>query len=130
MEDVNPPVATIAIMKIGIIQINVVSRHSSINPMIRNYLPKIYEQIIFLSSNGGVFMFNTGQTAVFLRDLTGKEYPAIAEINRKKRVIGQRELCFTRLSNLNFPLIQSNGNNKGRCLNNSSNTFKAFHPNF
>lgn len=40
-------------------------------------------------------MYNTGQTAVFLKDLTGKEYPAIAEVNRKKRVNGQRELSLS-----------------------------------
>ncbi|MED1603659.1 phage tail protein [Alkalihalophilus marmarensis] len=37
-------------------------------------------------------MFNEGQTAVFLKDLTGKEYPAIAETKRIKRVNGQRQL--------------------------------------
>ncbi|MER2057312.1 MAG: phage tail protein [Niallia sp.] len=40
-------------------------------------------------------MYNTGQTAVFLKDLKGKEYPAIAEVNRKKRVNGQRELSLS-----------------------------------
>lgn len=32
---------------------------------------------------------------MFLRDLTGKEYPAMAEVNRKKRVNGQRELSLS-----------------------------------
>lgn len=40
-------------------------------------------------------MYNTGQTAVFLKDLTGREYPAIAVVNRKRRVNGQRELTLS-----------------------------------
>ncbi|WP_229720412.1 phage tail protein, partial [Oceanobacillus neutriphilus] len=32
---------------------------------------------------------------MFLRDLEGKEYPAVAEVNRKKRVNGQRELSLS-----------------------------------
>lgn len=40
-------------------------------------------------------MYNTGQTAVFIKDLSGKEYPAIAEVNRRKRVNGQRELSLS-----------------------------------
>lgn len=36
-----------------------------------------------------------GQPSLFLRDLTGKEYPAMAEVNRKKRVNGQRELSLS-----------------------------------
>lgn len=36
-----------------------------------------------------------GQTSVFLLDLKGKEYPAIAEVNRKKRVNGQREITLS-----------------------------------
>lgn len=40
-------------------------------------------------------MYNTGQTAVFLKDLKGHEYPAIAEVNRKRRVNGQREISLS-----------------------------------
>ncbi|MBO1515650.1 phage tail protein [Metabacillus bambusae] len=40
-------------------------------------------------------MYNEGQTAVFIKDLTGREYPAIAVVNRKRRVNGQRELSFS-----------------------------------
>lgn len=40
-------------------------------------------------------MYNSGQTAVFIKDLSGREYPAIAEVNRKKRVNGQRELSLS-----------------------------------
>lgn len=36
-----------------------------------------------------------GQPSLFLLDLTGKEYPAMAEVNRKKRVNGQRELSLS-----------------------------------
>ncbi|MFD1450826.1 phage tail protein [Oceanobacillus sojae] len=36
-----------------------------------------------------------GQPALFLLDLKGKEYPAIAEVNRKKRVNGQREISLS-----------------------------------
>lgn len=36
-----------------------------------------------------------GQPSLFLLDLKGKEYPAIAEVNRKKRVNGQRELSLS-----------------------------------
>jgi len=39
--------------------------------------------------------YNEGQTAVFLRDLTGQEYPAIAVLNRKRRVNGQREITLS-----------------------------------
>ncbi|WP_068672270.1 phage tail protein [Oceanobacillus sp. Castelsardo] len=40
-------------------------------------------------------MYNTGQPAVFLKDLTGREYPAIAEVKRNKRVNGQREISLS-----------------------------------
>lgn len=40
-------------------------------------------------------MYNIGQTAVFLKDLKGHEYPAIAEVNRKRRVNGQREISLS-----------------------------------
>lgn len=40
-------------------------------------------------------MYNTGQTAVFVKDLTGREYPAIAGVKRNKRVNGQRELTLS-----------------------------------
>ncbi|WP_060668208.1 phage tail protein [Oceanobacillus caeni] len=40
-------------------------------------------------------MYNTGQTAVFLKDLKGREYPAITEVKRNKRVNGQRELTLS-----------------------------------
>ncbi|WP_299090325.1 phage tail protein [uncultured Metabacillus sp.] len=40
-------------------------------------------------------MYNEGQTAVFLKDLTGREYPAIAIVNRKRRVNGQREISMS-----------------------------------
>jgi len=36
-----------------------------------------------------------GQPSLFLLDLKGKEYPAIAEVNRKKRVNGQREISLS-----------------------------------
>lgn len=36
-----------------------------------------------------------GQTSIFLLDLKGNEYPAIAEVNRKKRVNGQREITLS-----------------------------------
>ncbi|WP_229720410.1 phage tail protein, partial [Oceanobacillus neutriphilus] len=36
-----------------------------------------------------------GQPSLFLLDLEGKEYPAIAEVNRKKRVNGQREISLS-----------------------------------
>lgn len=36
-----------------------------------------------------------GQPSLFLLDLKGKEYPAIAEVNRKKRVNGQREITLS-----------------------------------
>ncbi|MEK4302391.1 phage tail protein [Oceanobacillus sp. FSL W8-0428] len=36
-----------------------------------------------------------GQPSLFLLDSEGKEYPAIAEVNRKKRVNGQRELSLS-----------------------------------
>ncbi|MDX8288829.1 phage tail protein [Metabacillus indicus] len=37
-------------------------------------------------------MYSTGQTAVFIKNLIGKEFPAIAIVNRKRRVNGQREI--------------------------------------
>ncbi|MEE3950771.1 phage tail protein [Peribacillus frigoritolerans] len=40
-------------------------------------------------------MYNIGQSAVFLKDLKGHEYPAIAEVNRKRRVNGQREISLS-----------------------------------
>lgn len=40
-------------------------------------------------------MYNTGQSAVVVKDLTGKEYPAIAAVNRKRRVNGQREISLS-----------------------------------
>ncbi|MGE6719265.1 phage tail protein [Peribacillus frigoritolerans] len=40
-------------------------------------------------------MYNIGQTPVFLKDLKGQEYPAIAEVNRKRRVNGQREISLS-----------------------------------
>lgn len=40
-------------------------------------------------------MYNIGQTPVFLKDLKGQEYPAIAEVNRKRRVNGQREITLS-----------------------------------
>ncbi|USK66316.1 phage tail protein [Peribacillus frigoritolerans] len=40
-------------------------------------------------------MYNIGQTSVFLKDLKGQEYPAIAEVNRKRRVNGQREISLS-----------------------------------
>lgn len=40
-------------------------------------------------------MYNTGQTAVFLKDLKDREYPAITEVKRNKRVNGQRELTLS-----------------------------------
>lgn len=36
-----------------------------------------------------------GQPSLFLLDLTGKEYPAIAVVNRKRRVNGQREISLS-----------------------------------
>ncbi|MFD1350137.1 phage tail protein [Oceanobacillus caeni] len=39
--------------------------------------------------------YNTGQTAVFLKDLKDREYPAITEVKRIKRVNGQRELTLS-----------------------------------
>src|SRR5690625_2886757 len=36
-----------------------------------------------------------GQPSLFVLDLKGKEYPAIAEVNRKKRVNGQREISLS-----------------------------------
>lgn len=36
-----------------------------------------------------------GQTSIFLLDLKGTEHPAIAEVNRKKRVNGQREISLS-----------------------------------
>lgn len=36
-----------------------------------------------------------GQPSLFLLDLKGKEHPAIAEVNRKKRVNGQREISLS-----------------------------------
>ena len=36
-----------------------------------------------------------GQPSLFLLDLKGKEYPAMAEVNRKKRVNGQREISLS-----------------------------------
>jgi len=36
-----------------------------------------------------------GQPSLFLLDLKGKEYPALAEVNRKKRVNGQREISLS-----------------------------------
>lgn len=36
-----------------------------------------------------------GQPSVILKDLTGREYPAIAEVNRKRRVNGQREISLS-----------------------------------
>jgi len=36
-----------------------------------------------------------GQPSLFLQDLKGKEYPAIAEVKRNKRVNGQRELTLS-----------------------------------
>ena len=36
-----------------------------------------------------------GQPSLFLLDLKGKEYPAIAEVSRKKRVNGQREISLS-----------------------------------
>ena len=36
-----------------------------------------------------------GQTSLFLLDLKGNEYTAIAEVNRKKRVNGQREITLS-----------------------------------
>jgi hypothetical protein len=36
-----------------------------------------------------------GQPSLFLKDLKGKEYPAIAEVKRNKRVNGQRELTLS-----------------------------------
>lgn len=36
-----------------------------------------------------------GQPSLFLLDLKGQEYPAIAEVNRKKRVNGQREISLS-----------------------------------
>lgn len=44
---------------------------------------------------GGDKLYNTGQTAVFLKDLKGREYPAITEVKRNKRVNGQRELTLS-----------------------------------
>lgn len=44
---------------------------------------------------GGDILYNTGQAAVFLKDLKGDEYPAIAEVNRKRRVNGQREISLS-----------------------------------
>lgn len=43
----------------------------------------------------GELVYNTGQTAVFIKDLSGKEYPAIAVVNRKRRVNGQREISLS-----------------------------------
>lgn len=40
-------------------------------------------------------MYNTGQSAVTIRDLKGREYPAVAEVNRKRRVNGQREISLS-----------------------------------
>ena len=40
-------------------------------------------------------MYNTGQAAVVVKDLTGREYPAIAAVNRKRRVNGQREISLS-----------------------------------
>lgn len=40
-------------------------------------------------------MYNTGQSAVVVKDLTGREYPAIAAVNRKRRVNGQREISLS-----------------------------------
>ncbi|WP_170289296.1 phage tail protein [Metabacillus lacus] len=40
-------------------------------------------------------MYNAGQTAVFVKDLKGTEYPAIATVNRKRRVNGQREITLS-----------------------------------
>lgn len=36
-----------------------------------------------------------GQTAIILKDLSSKEYPAIAQVNRKRRVNGQREITIS-----------------------------------
>lgn len=44
---------------------------------------------------GGDILYNTGQTAVFLKDLKGRDFPAIAEVNRKRRVNGQREISLS-----------------------------------
>jgi len=47
-----------------------------------------------------------GQPSLFLLDLKGKEYPAIAEVNRKKRVNGQREISLSFLyENINADFI-------------------------
>ncbi|MCM3180249.1 phage tail protein [Cytobacillus horneckiae] len=42
-------------------------------------------------------MYITGQTAIFIKDLNGREYPVIAEITRKRRVNGQREISLSLL---------------------------------
>ena len=36
-----------------------------------------------------------GQPAITLKDLTGREYPAKADIKRNKRVNGQREITLS-----------------------------------
>ncbi|SSS87299.1 Prophage endopeptidase tail [Acinetobacter baumannii] len=51
--------------------------------------------MVFYFLYGGDILYNIGQTAVFLKDLKGHEYPAIAEVNRKRRVNGQREISLS-----------------------------------
>lgn len=52
-------------------------------------------------------MYNTGQSAVTVKDLFGREYPAIAEVNRKRRVNGQREITLSFLyTEINRDFIQ------------------------
>lgn len=51
--------------------------------------------MVFYVLYGGDILYNIGQTAVFLKDLKGHEYPAIAEVNRKRRVNGQREISLS-----------------------------------
>ncbi|MCA1029393.1 phage tail protein, partial [Cytobacillus kochii] len=40
-------------------------------------------------------MINLGQPTIIIKNLKGQEYPAIAEVNRKRRVNGQRELSLS-----------------------------------
>src|SRR5699024_9297078 len=42
----------------------------------------------------------TGQASLFLKELKSKEYPVLAETNRKKRVNGQREITVEFLANI------------------------------